>query len=126
MPSFAEAAARLRAIPGLEVRDHESLAPYTRFGLGGQARLLCTTTSRRAFIDALSATASMAFPRMVIGGGTNLIVSDEGFEGIVLQFAGSAIEAKGTKLTVEAGANLPDVVDRNIYLVLLGLGTETA
>src|SRR3954452_7833838 len=125
MPSFAEAAARLRAIPGLEVRDHESLAPYTRFGLGGQARLLCTTTSRRAFIDALSATASMAFPRMVIGGGTNLIVSDEGFDGIVLQFSGSAIDANGTKLTVEAGAVLQDVVDRSIELGLDGLQTMT-
>jgi UDP-N-acetylmuramate dehydrogenase len=125
MPSFAEAAARLRAIPELDVRDHESLAPYTRFGLGGEARLLCTTTSRRAFVDALSATASMAFPRMVIGGGTNLIVSDEGFDGIVLQFSGAAIERNGTRLTVEAGAILQDVVDRSIELALQGLETMT-
>jgi UDP-N-acetylmuramate dehydrogenase len=125
MSSFAEATARLRVIPGLELREDEPLAAYTRFGLGGNARLLCTTRSRNAFVDALNATATMAFPRMVIGGGTNLIVSDEGFDGIVLQFSGSAIEANGTRLTVEAGAVLQDVVDRSIELGLQGLETMT-
>jgi len=125
MLSLAEATDRLRAIPGLELREDERLAPYTRFELGGEARLFCHTDSRRAFVDALNATASVALPRMVIGGGTNLIVSDEGFDGIVLQFTGSKIEANGTKLTVEAGAVLQDVVDRSIELGLQGLQTMT-
>ncbi|MFL6451582.1 MAG: UDP-N-acetylmuramate dehydrogenase [Bryobacteraceae bacterium] len=125
MLSLAEAADRLRAIPGLELRERERLAPYTRFGLGGEATLFCVTSSRAAFVEALNATATVALPRMVIGGGTNLVVSDEGFDGIVLQFAGCKIEANGTKLTVEAGAVLQDVVDRSIELGLQGLQTMT-
>ncbi len=83
------------------------------------------TSSRDAFVQALNATAMIAAPRMVIGGGTNLVVSDEGFDGMVLQFTGSSIEAEGVTLTVEAGAVLQDVVDRSIELGLEGLQTMT-
>jgi UDP-N-acetylmuramate dehydrogenase len=125
MLSFAEAFERLRAIPGLELRKNERLAPYTRFGLGGEARIFCASQSREAFVRATNETASSELPHMIIGGGTNLVVSDEGFDGIVLQFTGSKIEANGTKLTVEAGAVLQDVVDRSIELSLEGLQTMT-
>ena len=125
MSSFAEAADRLRAIPGLQVRENEPLAPYTRFELGGEAALLGATDSRQAFVSALNATETLVLPRMVIGGGTNLVISDDGFDGIVLQFTGSKIEANGTTLTVESGAVLQDVVDRSIELGLQGLQTMT-
>lgn len=125
MSSFAEAFERLRAIPGLELRRNERLAPYTRFGLGGPATIFCTSPSRDAFVGALNMAAASELPQMVIGGGTNLVVSDEGFDGIVLQFTGSKIEAKGTTLTVEAGAVLQNVVDRSIELSLEGLQTMT-
>ena len=69
--------------------------------------------------------ATLDVPQMVIGGGTNLVVSDDGFDGIVLKFTGSKIEANGTTLTVEAGAVLQDVVDRSIELGLEGLQTMT-
>lgn len=125
MSSFAEASERLRAIPGLEIRKNERLAPYTRFGLGGPATILCASQSREAFVRAMRESAASELPRMVIGGGTNLVVSDNGFDGIVLQFTGSKIEANGTKLTVEAGAVLQDIVDRSIDLGLEGLQTMT-
>ncbi|MFL6414508.1 MAG: UDP-N-acetylmuramate dehydrogenase [Bryobacteraceae bacterium] len=125
MLSLAEAFDRLRAIPALEIRESEPLAPYTRFRLGGKAALFCATDSRQAFAQALKAAAKLDAPHMVIGGGTNLVVSDDGFDGLVLQFTGSKIDLKGTALTVEAGAVLQDVVDRSIELGLEGLQTMT-
>src|SRR3954447_7193841 len=125
MLSLAEAKDRLSVIPGLELRVDEPLAPYTRFELGGKAALVCTTDSRRAFVEALNTAATLEGPKMVIGGGTNLVVSDDGFDGLVLKFTGSKIDANGTKLTVEAGAVLQDVVDRSIELGLDGLQTMT-
>lgn len=122
---IAEATNRLREIPGLTLRPNEQLAPHTRFGLGGPAALLGFTDSRSAFVSAFAAIEALAVPRMVIGGGTNLVVSDDGFDGVVLQFTGSKISAGGTKLTVEAGAVLQDVVDRSIALGLQGLETMT-
>ena len=125
MSSFAEAFERLGAIPGLELRKNQPLAPYTRFGLGGPATIFCASQTRDAFVRAMNESTGSGLPQLVIGGGTNLVVSDEGFDGIVLQFTGSKIEANNTKLTVEAGAVLQDVVDRSIELSLEGLQTMT-
>jgi UDP-N-acetylmuramate dehydrogenase len=125
MLSLAEAKDRLRAISGLTLRQDAPLAPYTRFGLGGEAALLCETDSRTAFVEALRTAGTVKAPHLVIGGGTNLVVSDAGFDGLVLKFTGSKIMANGTVLTVEAGAVLQDVVDRSIELGLKGLQTMT-
>jgi UDP-N-acetylmuramate dehydrogenase len=48
---------------------------------------------------------------MVIGGGTNLIVADEGYRGLVLRFRGECISADGVRVTVGSGAVLQDLVD---------------
>ncbi len=125
MLSLAEVKDRLRAISGMELRENEPLAPYTRFGLGGKAALLCTTDSRSSFAEALRTAATLDAPKMVIGGGTNLVVSDDGFDGLVLKFTGSKIDVSDTTLTVEAGAVLQDVVDRSIEVGLEGLQTMT-
>jgi UDP-N-acetylmuramate dehydrogenase len=117
---------RLRAIPNLAVRLAEPLAPYTRFQIGGPAALFCDTASRVAFIEALAATdVRDGIPRMVIGGGTNLVVSDAGFDGVVLRYTGSKISRSGNLLRVEAGAVLQDVVDTANSLGLMGLQTMT-
>jgi UDP-N-acetylmuramate dehydrogenase len=125
MLSLAEAKGHLRAIPGLELREDEPLAPYTRFGLGGKAALVCAADSPGAFVEALKTAAKVDAPHMVIGGGTNLVVSDDGFDGLLLKFTGSKIDVNGTRLRVEAGAVLQDVVDRSIELGLEGLQTMT-
>src|SRR5947209_5179748 len=64
-------------------------------------------------------------PRLVIGGGTNLVVSDEGFAGVVIRFNGAAIERDGDVLHVQAGALLQDVVDRSVTESLEGMHTMT-
>ncbi len=64
-------------------------------------------------------------PHVVIGGGTNLIVADAGFAGIVLRYAGKKINQTGLRLSVEAGAVLQSVVDTSISLGLNGMQTMT-
>src|SRR5207249_1532314 len=85
MPSTEEAHARLAGIPDLTVSADAPLAPHTRFGIGGPADLYAETSSAEAFIAALTAARESVRPTVVIGGGTNLIVSDQGFRGIVLR-----------------------------------------
>lgn len=116
---------RLAGIPEAKVSEDAPLAAYTRFGIGGPAALLCDTASEAAFVAALRVVEDSALPRMVIGGGTNLIVSDAGFDGIVLRYTGSEIARDGSLLRIEAGAILQDVVDHSISLGLKGLQTMT-
>jgi UDP-N-acetylmuramate dehydrogenase len=125
MPVLAAAMKRLAAIPNLTVLTKALLAEYTRFRIGGPAAVLCDTPDAVAFVTALRVAQELALPRIVIGGGTNLVVSDSGFDGIVLRYRGSRIQRNGCLLRVESGAILQDVVDYSIALGLRGLETMT-
>lgn len=125
MPVSSAAERRLRAIPNLAFSAGEQLAPHTRFHIGGPAALFCDTADQTAFVEALRVAQDLALPRIVIGGGTNLIVSDAGFDGLILRYTGSRITQEGLLLHVESGAVLQDVVDRSIALSLKGLETMT-
>jgi UDP-N-acetylmuramate dehydrogenase len=126
MPVSPAAIKRLGAIPNLNVRPSEPLAPHTRFQIGGPAALFCDTADPNALIQALAATdVRLGIPRMIIGGGTNLVVSDTGFDGIVLRYVGSRIRQNGLTLHVDSGAVLQDVVDTANALGLMGLQTMT-
>lgn len=125
MPLARAAVNTLAAIPELKVIEDAPLAAYTRFGIGGPAALLCDTASEAAFVSALRLVEDLALPHLVIGGGTNLIVSDTGFDGAVLRYTGASIERDGLLLHVEAGAVLQDIVDSSIGLGLKGLQTMT-
>ncbi|HMF78373.1 MAG TPA: UDP-N-acetylmuramate dehydrogenase [Bryobacteraceae bacterium] len=116
---------QLTAIPDFRVITNEPLAGYTRFGIGGPAAVLCDASSAEAGQAALRAMEQAGARRIIIGGGTNLVVSDAGFDGIVLRYTSAAIKQEGMSLRVEAGAILQDVVDRSIALGLKGLETMT-
>jgi UDP-N-acetylmuramate dehydrogenase len=62
---------------------------------------------------------------MVIGGGTNLIVSDQGFRGIVLRYRGDGLMAANSRVIAHAGAVLQDLVDFTVERGLKGLETLT-
>lgn len=116
---------RLSAIPNLTLTQNSRLALHTRFGIGGPAAVFCSTSDQGAFASALELAKQLDLPSVVLGGGSNLVVADAGFEGIVLQFTGSRIEQQGNVLTAEAGALLQDVVDTSIERGLEGMQTMT-
>ena len=122
-PTTEETHALLAEIPNLTVKTGVPLSQHTRFGIGGPADLFAEAEDAEAFAAALAVAHGAGIPVMVIGGGTNLIVSDEGFRGLVLRFRGEEITAEGERLTAQAGAVLQDVVDFSITRGLKGLET---
>jgi UDP-N-acetylmuramate dehydrogenase len=123
MPKAEEALVRLAGIPNLTVSAGVSLSQFTRFGIGGPADVYAETASVEAFVAALEAARAGGVPVVVIGGGTNLIVSDAGFRGLVLRYRGERIAASGALVTAEAGAALQDLVDFTVDRGLKGLET---
>ena len=123
MPTTEETRARLAEIPNLTVFTDAPLSRYTRFGIGGPADLYAETGNVEAFVAALAAARASGIPTMVIGGGTNLVVSDGGFRGTVLRYRGDRLMAAGGLVTAEAGAVLQDLVDFAIERGLEGLET---
>jgi UDP-N-acetylmuramate dehydrogenase len=116
---------RLRAIPDLEFQEDAPLSRHTRFAIGGPARILADASTESALAAALAVVREAGWPFALIGGGSNLIVADEGFPGVVLRYAAHLVEAAGTGIYVEAGAVLQDLVDLSIERGLRGLETMT-
>jgi UDP-N-acetylmuramate dehydrogenase len=116
---------RLASIPGIIVRRDCPLSACTRFGIGGPADLYAETGDPDRFVDALHIAKLSGLETVVIGGGTNLIVSDEGFRGVVLKLANEQIRAEGHSVYVESGASLQALVDFTVDCGLKGLETMT-
>jgi UDP-N-acetylmuramate dehydrogenase len=123
MSGTEETLDRLAAVPSLHVSACAPLSRYTRFGIGGPADIFAETSEAEAFIAAMSIARASGLDFVVIGGGTNLIVSDSGFRGIVLRFVAARLMAAGNRVVAEPGAVLQDLVDFAIARGLKGLET---
>jgi UDP-N-acetylmuramate dehydrogenase len=102
------------------------LAPYTTLGLGGPAATLLEPDTEAGLVDAVRVADERGEPLLVLGGGSNVVIADEGFPGPVVRVAtrGVTIEPApgGTVwLTVAAGENWDDVVARCVAEDLAGL-----
>jgi UDP-N-acetylmuramate dehydrogenase len=71
----------------MKLQEHVALAPYTTFGVGGPARFFTEAENEADVRDALDFARARNLPLFVLGGGSNLVVSDNGFAGVVLKIA---------------------------------------
>jgi len=84
------------------------LAPYTTIGIGGAARLFISAESEQDILNVAGAYETKKTPLYVLGGGSNLLVSDKGIDGTVLHIGRGfdKIEVCGDTIKAEAGARL--------------------
>ena len=106
---------RLTAKFGERVRREVALAPYTSARIGGPADVLVTVNSA----DELAAAAEMLWeaeaPYVLLGGGSNVLVSDEGVRGIVILNRAKAVQfetGNRPQLWAESGAVFTNVANR--------------
>jgi UDP-N-acetylmuramate dehydrogenase len=116
---------QLSALPETSVLRDAPLSTYTRFGIGGPADLFAETRDPARFIEVWRIARQSGLDTVVIGGGTNLIVSDAGFRGVVLKLSNDRIWSEGQTVHVESGASLQALVDFTVDAGLKGLETMT-
>ncbi|MFE8011457.1 UDP-N-acetylmuramate dehydrogenase [Streptomyces antibioticus] len=104
----------------LELHD-APLAPLTTFRLGGPATRLVTATTDAEVIAAVRAADADGTPLLVIGGGSNLVIGDKGFDGTALRIATRGVELTGTRLELAAGEVWTDAVARTVEAGLAGV-----
>jgi len=99
------------------------LADYTTVRLGGPARGFVRASTEEELIEAVRAADASGEPVLILGGGSNLVVADEGFDGIVIQVATRGVShgAGPGVLTVAAGEDWDAVVARTVAEGLAGL-----
>src|SRR6202451_1781120 len=94
----------LARIPNVSVSEGVLLSAHTRFGIGGPADAFVEAATEQAFAEALRVAQASGAAYSVIGDGTNLIVSDRGFDGIVLRLTARTIERESETVLAAAGA----------------------
>ncbi|KQY60148.1 UDP-N-acetylenolpyruvoylglucosamine reductase [Aeromicrobium sp. Root495] len=95
------------------------LADLTTLRLGGPARSVLEVRTEAELVDAVRVVDEAGDPLLVVGGGSNLVVSDDGFDGTVVRVMtrGIAVDAdacSGASITVQAGEPWDDVVARAV------------
>jgi len=122
------AAAALRArCPG-RLGEHVPLAPLTTFRLGGPARLFLRAESTEDLVVLAEVLAEARLPLLVLGRGSNMLVADSGWPGLVLTLGQRlrSIEIDGTGIEAGGGAPLPSLAARSAAASLGGLAFTVA
>lgn len=98
----------------IEIQEHIALAPYTTLKVGGAARYFVAVHTEEEIKEALAFAQAHEVPVVVLGGGSNMLVSDTGVDAMVIhmQLKGMEHVAEGDRvmLTVQAGEMLDEVV----------------
>ncbi|MER5179669.1 UDP-N-acetylmuramate dehydrogenase [Streptomyces sp. NPDC002896] len=97
------------------------LAPLTTFRLGGPASRLITATTDDEVVAAVREADEAGTPLLLIGGGSNLVISDEGFAGTALRIATRGFALDGPELELAAGEVWTDAVARTVEAGLAGI-----
>ena len=107
----------------LQIEENVSLAPLTNFKIGGSAKRFVGVKTEAELFEALTLARQNGWPVFVLAGGTNLIVSDEGFDGLVIQMAieNSKLKIQNCQLTATASVPMSDLVNASIDNELGGL-----
>lgn len=109
----------------MTIQERVPLAPHTTIRLGGPARYFAPCTSQEDIEKALQFAQEQTVPVHILGGGSNTIFGDEGYNGLVIH-----IELKGitftegkttTKVTVQAGEIWDTVVEQCVKRGLTGI-----
>ena len=75
-------------VPGLELREHEPMSRHTTFRIGGPARLMALPASRKEAVAAVKAARELGLSPFFLGNGSDLLVSDQGFDGFIIKTTG--------------------------------------
>jgi UDP-N-acetylmuramate dehydrogenase len=86
----------------MEIQQNLSLAPWTTLGIGGPAQFFAQAQSEDDLLDALAFANARGLPVFILGGGSNLLVADSGYPGLVIR-----IEIQGPIVRREHAFHVP-------------------
>jgi UDP-N-acetylmuramate dehydrogenase len=105
----------------LKIRKNVSLAPYTSFKVGGPAKFFCEAKDEKEISEALAFAREKNLPVFVLGGGSNILVSDKGFEGVVIKISNFKFQISNLRIVCDGGCNLGKIVSESVKSGLTGL-----
>ncbi len=113
--------ARLRRVLGDALLTDEPLRQHTTFRIGGPCDWFVAARTPGVLVDALRVAYELELPVHLIGGGSNLLVSDAGLRGLVVRNACERVEFDGDVALVECGADYLEFIERCCARGMAGL-----
>lgn len=107
----------------MDIQENISLADYTTYKVGGPARYFAEPSSTDEIQEVIQWAQDQDLPFYIIGKGSNLVVSDQGFPGLIIYLGRSmkSISIEGDTMEVQAGALLHTAVTQSVNAGLAGI-----
>ena len=104
-----------------EIKKNVLLKNYTTFKIGGRAKYFYIAKNTEDLIKAILVAKKFKLPFFILGGGSNLLVSDEGFRGLVIKILFSKSYFLNSQISAEAGTILGQLISATLNTGLTGL-----
>ena len=103
-------------IPRERILFQEPMKPHTTFRVGGEAECFITIQQEEELVKLIPYLNQIEQDYFILGNGSNLLVGDKGYRGIVFKFDGpmEEIRVEGTRITAKAGALLSRVDRKSV------------
>ncbi len=108
-----------KLLPGIQ--KNILLKNYTTFKIGGKAKYFYVAKTKENLIKAIKMAKELKLPFFVLGGGSNLLISDSGFKGLVIKIENCKLKIENCKVVVDAGVPLNRLVKISTEKGLTGL-----
>ena len=106
---------------GTPVLENEPLKNYTTFKIGGPAKYFVRIDNKEKLFQAVKAAYELNLPFFIIGGGSNMLIADQGFDGLVIKLAAGEMKINGNLVSAFAGNNLSKLIRDSLENKLGGL-----
>jgi UDP-N-acetylmuramate dehydrogenase len=111
---------------GLKIQENVPLAPLTTLKIGGAARFFVAAKTEAEVLEAINFAQEKSLEIFILGGGSNVLIADKGFDGLVLQIALEGIstfQADDSKVyvTAQAGEDWDELVEYCVENNLAGI-----
>ncbi|MBI5466579.1 MAG: UDP-N-acetylmuramate dehydrogenase [Candidatus Kerfeldbacteria bacterium] len=97
---------------GKSLKVNEPLSRHTNFKIGGPAKYFFTAKTTEELVHAIQVADELKLPLLILGGGSNVLVSDNGFAGLAVMVKNGKYSIKGQVVTAEAGVSLGFLVQK--------------
>lgn len=104
-----------------ELQEDVSLKEYTTFRIGGPTRFFYEAKTKKDLVEVIKKVKKLNLPLFLLGNGSNLLVSDKGYSGIVIKVSNSKLQTLNSKIVSESGTPLGKLIKISVKQGLKGL-----
>ncbi len=104
-----------------EIKENEILTNHSTFKIGGPARYFVVAKSKEEILEAIEFAKQKNLPFFILGGGSNILFSDKGFDGIIIKIQNTKYKIQDENIIASAGMSFAKLISQSVENGLSGL-----